>query len=87
MIYSVLEQHLDGAWWYHPWCPSFDNLKEAKAEAERRWPDRPHMVFEHDKPMFDEYSTYTFDFQRFNFSGHVLWTKENGAGEWGFINR
>lgn len=87
MFYSVLEQHIDGSWWYHPWCPSFDNKEEAEACAEKRWPDRPHMVFEHEKPMFDRWSTCTFDFQRFSCAGEVFWTKDKGVGQWGFVSK
>ena len=47
--FTALEQHTDGAWWYHPgW--SFDNFDQAADRAVRfsaRHENRPVTVIEH----------------------------------------
>ena len=75
-MFSLLEQHKDGAWWYHPG----DTFK-TEAEVDRRFqetfgqfdPERPHRTFEHEEPMFQEFSTCTFDFKTFEFGGKIFW--------------
>ena len=75
-MFSLLEQHKDGSWWYHP-GDTFDT----EAEVEQRFqetfgrfaPDRPHMAFEHTEPMCQELATCTFDFKTFHFGGKIFW--------------
>lgn len=76
-MFSLLEQHKDGSWWYHP-GDTFDTEEEVeKCFQETYWwdPERPHMTFEHDETMFQEYSTCTFDFKTFHFGGMIHWPK------------
>ena len=78
MLYSLLERHNDGSWWYHPgW--TFDTPEKAEEHFKEVFqfdPTRPHKVFKHEEPMFQEYSTSTFDFEKFDFGGYVHWPKE-----------
>lgn len=77
-MYSLLEQHKDGSWWYHP-----GDTFETEAEVEQCFqetfgtydPGRPHRAFEHDEPLFQEYSTCTRDFKTFEFGGMIHWPK------------
>lgn len=79
MMYSLLEQHKDGSWWYHP-GHTFDTEEEVEACFQRSfWWDltRPHKAFKHDKPLFQEYSTCTTDGgETFRFAGAILWENE-----------
>ena len=75
MIYSVLEQHKDGAWWYHPGY-SYDTEEKAKQEADafsKRFDNRPTMVFSHEVQLPQKHSTCTRDFKTFGFAGGVEW--------------
>lgn len=77
-MFSLLEQHRDGSWWYHP-GDTFDTAEEVEQCFQEKYghndPERPHKIFEHDEPMFQEYSTCTFDFKTFWFGGMVHWPK------------
>ena len=78
MLYSLLEQHKDGSWWYHPGS-TFNTPEEAEEHFAKEFqfdPLRPHKVFKHEEPMFQEYSTSTFDFIKFDFGGYVHWPKK-----------
>lgn len=78
MLYSLIEQHKDGSWWYHP-GDTFNTPEEVEAcFKESYWQDleRPHMVFEHEEPMYQEHSTCSFDLKKFDFGGFVYWPKE-----------
>lgn len=75
MIYSVLEQHIDGAWWYHPGY-SYDTEEKAKQEADafsKRFDNRPTMVFSHEAPLPQKHSTCTRNFKTFGIAGGVEW--------------
>lgn len=75
-LYSVLEQHLDGTWWYHPRY-TFSTREEAEKEAQEfseRMDNRPTMIFEHTEPMFQEYSTALYG-DVFHFGGMIEWPK------------
>lgn len=77
-MFSLLEQHIDGAWWYHPGT-TFDTPEEVEDAFKRRfWWDlsRPHMFFEHSKPLFQTYPTCTRDFKTFEFGGVVQWEED-----------
>ena len=84
MIYSVLEQHIDGSMWYHPgW--SFDsnesavNFIQAKKQQDF-WSDRYMEIFTHDKPLPQDRSTHTIDGVNFHeVSGFIVWNKYQGA--------
>lgn len=77
-MYSLLEQHVDGSWWYHPGY-TFETEEEVEQcfqQAYGHWaPDRPHRTFKHDEPLFQEYSTCTCDFKVFEFGGMIHWPK------------
>ena len=76
-MFSLLEQHIDGTWWYHPRPRSTFDTPEEVEEAFKKifWWDlsRLHMVFEHSKPLFQRYSTYTRDFKVFLFDDIIRW--------------
>jgi hypothetical protein len=76
MMYSVLEQHRNGAWWYHPGY-TFGSEKEAEQCFQDVFgnmaPERPHRIFEHEEPLYQEQPTCTFDFKTFEFSGKIFW--------------
>lgn len=75
VLYSLLEKHNDGTWWYHPGC-TFDSQQAAEDAFKKMfWWDlsRPHKIFEHRKPLFQEYSTCTKDFKTFEFGGEIKW--------------
>ena len=79
MIYSVLEQHRDGAWWYHP-GDSFDTLEEAKERADHfcdYLDERPVKVIEHELPFPQDKSRCTFDGKHFGFAGGYPFTLEH----------
>ena len=78
-MFSLLEQHVDGSWWYHP-----GDTFETEAEVEQCFqegigrfdPDRPHQAFEHQEPLCQERSTCTFDFKTFMWGGMIFWPAE-----------
>jgi hypothetical protein len=74
-MFSLLEQHIDGTWWYHPGT-TFNTPEEVDGAFKRIfWWDlsRPHMVFEHKTPLYQKYSTCTLDFKKFSHLGVVVW--------------
>ena len=74
-MFSLLEQHTDGAWWYHPGL-TFNSPEEVEAAFKSHfWWDlsRPHMVFEHKTPLYQTYPTSTRDFKTFNLFGLIVW--------------
>lgn len=74
-MYSLLEQHNDGTWWYHPGM-TYDTPEEVEEgfRASFWWDiDRPHRAFEHKKPLPQEYATYTRDFKSFENCGAIEW--------------
>lgn len=81
-MFSLLEQHKDGSWWYHPGFTfeTKEEVEECFLRVFRLDPKRPHKCFEHEEPMFQEHSTSTFDFKTFDFGGMVLWP-ESRKGE------
>lgn len=81
MLYSVLEQHADGSWWYHPGF-----TRETRAEAELKsahsiWWDleRPRRIFEHEFPFPQDHAICTTDFENFSLAGDIIWTRSNGC--------
>lgn len=82
MIYSVLEQHRDGSWWYHPGY-TFDTEEKAQEQAadfSKRHEGRPTTVFAHEEKLPQGYATCTEDFETFGFGGIVEWP-ESRFGE------
>lgn len=77
-MYSLLEQHTDGSLWYHPGF-TFDTQEEAEAFFPKAfwWDlDRPHCVFEHDKPLPQDCATCTQDGGKtFHIAGDVKWRR------------
>lgn len=76
-MFSALEQHTDGAWWYHG--NTFDTKEEAETFVSK-WiwwdQDRPKMIFEHEKALPDSRSLCTRNFIEFsNVGGMVVWNK------------
>lgn len=77
MLYSVLEQHVDNSWWYHPKL-TFNSPEEAEEEFKKcfYWDlGRPYKIFEHKDPL-PQKDICTFDFKVFHFHGLVEWPKE-----------
>lgn len=75
MLYSLLEQHKDGSWWYHPGF-TFNSPEEVEEFFKKHFDDsRPHMVFEHEEPMFQKHSTSSYDLKTFDFGGLIHWPK------------
>ena len=76
-MFSLLEQHKDGSWWYHPGCTfnTPEDVEECFQDEFNMHPDRPHMCFKHDEPMFQEFATCTNDFKTFHFLGIIHWPK------------
>lgn len=76
VMYSLLEQHNDGSWWYHP-GNTYNSPEEAE-EAFKKifwWDlDRPHKVIKHTGPLFQEHSSCTKDFNTFEFAGLTVCT-------------
>lgn len=81
-MFSVLEQHDDGSWWYHPGYsfPTEAEAKQRAAEFSKRHDNRITKVFEHTEPMFQEYSTCTKDFKIFGFGGIIQWPANLAGG-------
>lgn len=70
MMYSVLEQHVDGSWWYHTGMT--ESTEKAAEEHFNRvfWFDknRPHKVVAHTKP-FPQKDLSSFDCKFFGYGG------------------
>ena len=70
-MYSFLEQHKDGSWWYHPGC-TYETEEEAEEEFKKKfwWDlDRPHKVISHSTPFPQDISRNSKDMIHFNFAG------------------
>lgn len=68
MYYSVVEQHVDGSWWYHR--KTFETKEEALeyAQGALGWRDSRQIVFEHSTKLPDE-TLWTRNFQDFYWAG------------------
>ena len=78
MFYTALEQHVDGAWWYHPWVGTYETEEEAETSFYSHFDDgRPHLIYQHDKPFPQRISLCTRNFVDFEFAGRIFWTKED----------
>lgn len=81
-MYSLLEQHIDGSWWYHP-GDTFETEVEVEQCFQRKYghwsPDRPHKAFKHAEPLCQDYATCTFDFKVFEFGGIIHWPKASSG--------
>lgn len=68
MTYSILEQHLDGSWWYHPGF-SADTIAAA-CEKPSSWmlETRPVVVVEHFN-QFPQMTLHSFDMDKFCLTG------------------
>ena len=77
-MYSLLEQHNDGSWWYHPGCTT--DKKEEAEELFRKmfwWDlDRPHTVIEHKLPLPQDISRCTRDFKTYDFAGGKIFVMQ-----------
>lgn len=75
-MFSLLEQHMDGSWWYHP-GDTFDTEAEVERCFQRNYghwsPGRPHKAFKHAEPLYQGHATCTFDFKVFEFGGIIFW--------------
>jgi len=58
---SIVEQHVDGSWWYHP-----GETWATREEAEAHY---------HDFWGIQEYPTCTFNFEVFHFGGFIRWPR------------
>lgn len=72
-MYSLLERHVDGSWWYHPGM-TYDTREECEKRFKRSfWWDlgRQHTVLEHTQPL-PQQSCCTWDFKTFEAYGEIL---------------
>ena len=79
-MYSLLEEHADGSWWYHPGC-TFSNRPEAcdvfmrfigvasSFELHKGNISRSVKIITHTKPFPQDMSRCTRDFVHFDFAG------------------
>lgn len=81
-MFSILEQHKDGSWWYHP-GDTFGTWDKADAEAEKLYwsgkhlAPRPYKVIEHTKPFPQDLDRCSFDCVHFNFAGGYHFSLED----------
>lgn len=82
MYYSVVEQHIDGSWWYHR--RTFETKEEALeyAQGALDWRDSRQIVFEHSNKLPDE-TLWTRDFEEFLWVGSY----DLVAGKSGFVQQ
>jgi len=80
-MYSFIEQHIDGSWWYNP---RLNATFETKEEVDKYFQnffskyidsERPYKAFEHEEPLYQKHATYTFDFKVFELGGVIFWPK------------
>lgn len=84
-MYSILEQHVDGSWWYHPGC-TFSTQEEAALRAASFgkpytpgfYISRPFRILAHTKPFPQDMSRCTHDFVHFDFAGGWEFSIEEG---------
>ena len=79
-MFSALEQHKDGAWWYHG--DTFETEAEAKEFIEGWiWWDanRPKFYFEHEKPLPKKSCCTKDGCRTFEFAGKILWDRKKGT--------
>lgn len=80
-MFSFLEQHNDGSWWYEPRLhATFETKEEVDKYFQNVWaryvdPNRPYMAFEHEEPLYQVHATCTQDFKVFEFGGLIRWSK------------
>ena len=81
-MFSFIEQHIDGSWWYEPQMhATFDTKEDVDKYFQNVFAkyvdsERPYKAFEHNTPLYQEHATCTFDFKVFSFGGIILWPKE-----------
>lgn len=71
MYYSLLEQHVDGAWWYHPGL-TVNKAEMVEEVFKDRFIDRPKKIIHHETPLYQTESTYTIDMKHFYGKDRVL---------------
>ena len=79
MLYSALEQHCDGSWWFHG--DTFTSREEAGRFLPGwiGWDENRHKkIFYHEKPLPREECYTIDDGETFEFAGITLWDKKNG---------
>lgn len=73
-MFSILEQHTDGSWWYHP-GDTFVTRDEAETEGQKFYGSgdhltpRPYKVIEHQKPFPQDMARCSFDCVHFSLAG------------------
>ena len=77
--FSVIEQHFDGCWWYHPRL-TFDSKENAEEGFKKHfWWDleRPHKIIEHIEPFPQKYGWYSTDLEKWyeNYTDNLLCLK------------
>lgn len=78
-MFSVLEQHVDGSWWYHP-KETNNTREEAEAMGAKLYASgkylqpRPYKIIEHDKPFPQDMSRCSFDCVHFDYAGGYLFS-------------
>ena len=78
-MFSILEQHNDGSWWYHP-GNTFETQEEAAIEGWNVYGSgcyltpRDYKIIEHQKPFPQDMARCSFDCVRFSFAGGYLFS-------------
>ena len=73
-MFSILEQHKDGSWWYHP-GNTFETQEEAASEGWDHYGSgcyltpRNYRIIEHQKPFPQDMARCSFDCVHFNLAG------------------
>lgn len=81
-MFSILEQHKDGSWWYHPGA-TYRTWDKADAEAEKLYwsgkhlTPRPYKIIEHQKPFPQDMARCSFDCVHFSFAGGYQFSLED----------
>ena len=76
MLFSCIERHDDGSFWFHG--DTFNTRKQAETFM-AGWipwdPEREKRIIEHETPITTHYGNcYTFDFHTFEFGGITICT-------------
>ena len=81
-MFSILEQHNDGSWWYHI-GKTYDTRDEAETKGHELFggesflKPRPYKVIEHTKPFPQDMARCSFDCVHFHFAGGYQFSLED----------
>lgn len=81
-MFSILEQHKDGSWWYHI-GETYDTREKAETEGQELYGSgkyltpRPYKVIEHTKPFPQDLDRHSFDCIHFYSAGGYQFSLED----------